>query len=70
MYMVFVFALGHEKRVVVSVVRTTVNVDEASDRDLLTINWSHEQIRRDQVKSPDIVVQRLRKILADKTEVS
>lgn len=70
MHMVLTLALGHEKGVVVSVVCTTVNVDEAADRDLLAIDRNHQQIRRDQVESPDIVVQRLCKILADQTEVS
>lgn len=69
-HVVLPLSLGHEKRVVVSVVCTAVNVDEASDRDLLTIGRNHQQIRRDQVKSPDIVVQRLCEILADQTEVS
>lgn len=41
MYVVFAFALGHEKCVVVGVVRTTVNMDEASDRDVLTITLNH-----------------------------
>lgn len=69
-YVVLALALGHEKCVVVSVMCTTVNVDEAPDRDLLTIGRNHQEIRRDQVESPDIVVQRLCEILADQTEVS
>lgn len=69
-YVVLALALGHEKCVVVSVVCTTVNVDETSDRDLLAIDRNHQQVRRDQVESPDIVVQRLCEILADQTEVS
>lgn len=46
-HMVFTLSLSHEKCVVVSVVCTTVNVDEASDSELLTIDRDHQEIRRD-----------------------
>lgn len=70
MYVLFASALGHEKRVVVSVVCTAVNVDETSDCHFLTIDWGQQQIRRDKVESPDIKLQRLHEVLAHKTEMS